>query len=62
MHYFTVPFQHLPKGNKESMKTWITGTNTVGGGFTFTNVNPPHSRVDIAYRKVLHVQREDGQH
>ena len=22
----------------------------------------PHSRVDIAYRKVLHVQPEDGQH
>jgi len=44
------------------MKTWITGTNTVGGGFTFTNVNPPHSRVDIAYRKVLHVQPGDGQH
>jgi len=22
----------------------------------------PHSSVDIAYRKVLHVQPEDGQH
>ena len=33
-----------------------------GGIYILWDVNPPHSRVDIAYRKVLHVQPEHGQH